>query len=371
MSEFRLCPALSEIDPNQWDALHDGRNPFLQHAFLAGLEQTGCLRADWGWQPLHPTLWHGRTLVAAAPGYLKDNSHGEFVFDHAWANAYARHGLDYYPKWLIGIPYTPVTGPRLLAADDGLRRQLVDGMIAEAARNPWSSVHVNFLPETESDAFSSDWLSRQDVQFHWRNRSWKDFQGFLDALKPKKRKNIRQERQKVRESGYCFRQLHGDELAEPELQAMYDFYLRTFDAYGNAAALTFDFFRHLARTMPRQLLVVLAERAGQIRAGALFLRGGDTLYGRYWGSNDDSPGLHFETCYYQGIDYCLREGLTAFEPGAQGEHKIARGFLPTPTHSRHWVADPRFRPALQAWCAAEKNAQAEYALQLRQADPYA
>lgn len=371
MSEFRLCPGLSEIDPVQWDALHDGGNPFLQHAFLAGLEQTGCLRTDWGWRPQHPTLWRGNTLVAAAPGYLKDNSHGEFVFDHAWANAYARYGLDYYPKWLIGIPYTPVTGPRLLAADDDLRRRLLDGMIAEATRNQWSSVHVNFPPERESGAFSPEWLARCDVQFHWRNRGWKDFPEFLAALQPKKRKNIRQERAKVRDAGYRFHQLHGDELGETELLAMYAFYTRTFDAYGNAAALTLDFFRHLADTMPKQLLIILAEREGSIRAGALFLRGGDTLYGRYWGSDEQSPGLHFETCYYQGIDYCLREGLTSFEPGAQGEHKIARGFLPTPTHSRHWIADARFHPALQTWCAAEQVAQAEYALHLQQAVPYA
>jgi predicted N-acyltransferase len=310
-------------------------------------------------------------LVAAAPGYLKDNSHGEFVFDHAWANAYARYGLDYYPKWLIGIPYTPVTGPRLLAADDDLRRRLLDGMIAEATRNQWSSVHVNFPPERESGAFPPKWLARCDVQFHWRNRGWKDFPEFLAALQPKKRKNIRQERAKVRDAGYRFHQLHGDELGETELLAMYAFYTRTFDAYGNAAALTLDFFRHLADTMPKQLLIILAEREGSIRAGALFLRGGDTLYGRYWGSDEQSPGLHFETCYYQGIDYCLREGLTSFEPGAQGEHKIARGFLPTPTHSRHWIADARFHPALQTWCAAEQAAQAEYALHLQQAVPYA
>lgn len=371
MIGFRICSALSEIPANQWDALHDGSNPFLQHAFLAGLEQTGCLRADWGWLPHHPTLWRGNVLVAAAPGYLKDNSHGEFVFDHAWANAYARYGLDYYPKWLIGIPYSPVTGPRLLAADDTLRCRLLDDMIADATRSHCSSVHVNFLPEIESAAFSTEWLARGDIQFHWRNRGWKDFPEFLGALLPKKRKNIRQEREKVRDAGYRFRQLHGNELGETELQAMYAFYARTFDAYGNAAALTLDFFRHLAKTMPKQLLIVLAEREGSIRAGAMFMRGGDTLYGRYWGSDEQSPGLHFETCYYQGIDYCLHEGLAAFEPGAQGEHKIARGFLPTPTHSRHWVADPRFRPALQAWCAAEKGAQAEYALQLQQADPYA
>jgi len=371
MADFRITRRLDDIPSSIWDRLHSCENPFLQHAFLSGMENTGCLKKEWGWTPWHPTLWEGNTLIAAAPGYLKDNSHGEFVFDHAWANAYARYGLDYFPKWLIGIPYSPVTGPRLMAPDEDIRRLLLDGMIAETERNGWSSLHVNVLPESEVGAFSPKWLARGDIQFHWRNRGWKDFPEFLGALQPKKRKNIRQERAKVQNAGYRFRQLHGDELGESELQAMYAFYARTFDAYGNSAALTLDFFRHLANTMPRQIMFVLAEREGCVCAGAMFLRGRDTLYGRYWGSNEQSPGLHFETCYYQGIDYCLREGLTSFEPGAQGEHKIARGFLPTPTHSRHWIADMRFRPALQAWCAAEKNALADYAQQLQQATPYA
>jgi len=368
---FRLLDSLAEVDGGVWDALHDGGNPFLAHALLAGLEHTGCLRPDWGWTPRHATLWRDGRLIAAAPGYLKANSHGEFVFDHVWADAYQRAGGRYYPKWLVGIPYTPVTGPRLLAADDDARRALLAAIVQQAAQDGLSSVHVNFLPESEQSVFNGEWLVRGDVQFHWRNRGWPDFEAFLASLQAKKRKNIRQERAKVAAAGYRFRIRHGDEASEDELAAMYGFYLRTFADYGNSPALTLDFFRHLARAMPRQLVLILAERDGALRAGALCLRGRDTLYGRYWGSAEDAPGLHFETCYYQGIDYCLREGLQTFEPGAQGEHKIARGFLPADTHSRHWVADTRFAQALAPWCAAERAAVVDYRLRAEAMGPYA
>ncbi|WP_439655167.1 GNAT family N-acetyltransferase [Thermomonas alba] len=354
MAAARLHRALSEIPAAAWDGLHDGRNPFITHAFLHGLEATGCLRPDWGWRPCHLGLWEGDVLVAAAPGYLKDNTHGEFVFDHAWAEAYARHGLPYYPKWLCAVPYTPVTGPRLLARDPKARAALLAAMQALVAQSGLSSAHVNFHRHAEDPAFGEDWLLREDTQFHWTNsRGWQDFEAFLAAFDHKHRKNIRQERRKVIEAGITFRIVHGDDAGEDDLAAMHGFYLQTFADYGNAPALTLEFFRHLARAMPRQLVLVLAERAGRTIAGALCLRGGDTLYGRYWGATELHPGLHFETCYYQGIDYCLREGLTRFEPGAQGRHKLARGFLPEAVRSRHWIAEPRFAAALRDWCAQE------------------
>lgn len=354
MPDIRLHRALSEIPATAWDALHDGRNPFIAHAFLHGLEATGCLRPDWGWTPCHLGLWDGERLVAAAPGYLKDNSHGEFVFDHAWAEAYARHGLHYYPKWLCAVPYSPVTGPRLLGRDAAARAALPEAMREWVARAGLSSAHVNFHLESDEAAFGADWLLREDIQFHWRNPGhWHGFEDFLAALDHKHRKNIRQERRKVADAGIRFRIVHGDEASEDDLAAMHGFYLQTFADYGNAPALTLDFLRHLARTMPRQLVLVLAERAGRTIAGALCLRGGDTLYGRYWGVIELHPGLHFETCYYQGITYCLREGLARFEPGAQGRHKLARGFLPVAVRSRHWIAEPRFAAALRDWCAQE------------------
>jgi len=361
MLELRLFSSLSDIPASAWDGLHDGGNPFVAHAFLAGLEHHGCLREHWGWSPRHAGLFDKGTLVAAAPAYRKDNSHGEFVFDHAWAQAYARYGLDYYPKWLVAVPYSPVTGPRLLARDDAQRRALLSAMAERTRADGLSSLHVNFPPDAELGAFDDAWLARGEVQFHWRNDAgWRDFDDFLAALSSKKRKNLRAEREQVRRAGITFRIVHGDEATDDDLADMHAFYSATQSEKGNHPALTLAFFRHLARTMPRHLVLVLADRGGETIAGALCLRGGDTLYGRYWGARDTLPGLHFETCYYQGIDYCLREGLHVFEPGAQGEHKIARGFLPVLTHSRHFIADTRFAEALRPWCAEERTATLRY-----------
>ncbi len=371
MYDARFLPSLADVRARDWDALHDGRNPFVAHAFLHGLESQGCLRRDWGWIPHHVTLWEGDTLVAAAPGYLKDNSHGEFVFDHAWAHAYARYGLDYYPKWLCAVPYSPVTGPRLLAQDAAHRKALLTAVRDEVLRLGLSSAHVNFHAEDEDDAFASDWLPRIDVQYHWRNPGhWRDFDGFLADFDHKHRKNIRQERAKVQRAGVVIRTVHGDEATAADLEAMFGFYLRTFQDYGNSPALTLPFLQHLARTMPRQLVMFLADHDDRTIAGALCLRGHDTLYGRYWGAEAPLPGLHFETCYYQGIAYCLREGLARFEPGAQGEHKIARGFLPAWVRSRHWIADPEFAGALAHWCDEESQAVRRYARTLQSHSPF-
>ncbi|HZW18040.1 MAG TPA: GNAT family N-acetyltransferase [Luteimonas sp.] len=354
MSNIRILDRLADVPAAAWDALHDGRNPFVAHAFLEGLERHDCIRPEWGWTPHHLTLWDGERLAAAAPGYLKNNSHGEFVFDHAWAHAYARYGQDYFPKLLCAVPYSPVTGPRLLARDDAARRALLEAMVALASDEGLSSAHVNFHLHEEADAFGPGWLSRTDLQYHWHNdRGWRDFDDFLAAMDHKHRKNIRQERAKVARAGVGVRIVHGDEATGADLQAIHALYLQTFAEYGNHPAISLDFVRHLAAEMPRSLVLFLAEQDGDPIAGALCLRGGDTLYGRYWGAFREVPGLHFETCYYQGIEYCLREELATFEPGAQGVHKIARGFLPTRVRSRHWIADPAFAQALRAWCGEE------------------
>jgi len=367
----RLLASLDEVAAADWDALHDGRNPFISHAFLSGLERHGCLRAHWGWAPRHLTLWRGRRLAAAAPGYLKGNSHGEFVFDHAWAHAYAQHGRAYYPKWLCAVPYSPCTGPRLLARDEATRRALVGAMAAAAAQAGLSSAHVNFHCAGDDACFGDDWLPRLDVQYHWRNDAgWRDFDDFLGAMDHRHRKKIRQERGKVARAGVALRVVYGGEAGDDELAAMHGFYLRTFAERGNTPALTLDFFRHLAAAMPRELVLVLAGRAGRTIAGAMYLRGGDTLHGRYWGADEYVPGLHFEACYYQGIEYCLREGLGRFEPGAQGEHKLARGFLPAFVRSRHWIADPAFAQALRAWCAQESIAVERHAAVLATHAPF-
>ena len=369
--ELRLLDSLSAIPASEWDGLHDGGNPFVCHAFLAGLEQHGCLRPAWGWQPRHAALYEDGRLLAAAPAYLKANSHGEFVFDHAWAHAYARYGQEYFPKWLGAVPYSPVPGPRLLAREPRWRQVLVEAMRVQADREALSSLHFNFLREAELDAFDPDWLARADVQFHWQNASgWRDFEDFLAAFNSRKRKNLRAERAQVARAGVQLRQVHGDEASDQDLADMHAFYCMTQSEKGNTPVLSLPFLRHLARAMPRSLLLVLAEREGRTIAGALFLRGGDTLYGRYWGASEAVPGLHFETCYYQGIEYCLREGLLRFEPGAQGEHKIARGFLPVITHSRHHVRDPDFAPALREWCAQERMSVLRYRDEVLEHSPF-
>ena len=363
--------SLASIPAADWDALHDGRNPFVSHAFLEGLERHGCLRDDWGWTPHHLVLWDDDDLIAAAPGYLKTNSHGEFVFDHAWARTYAHYGRDYYPKWLCAVPYSPVTGPRLLARTE-LYRQALLAAIPETIRDArCSSAHVNFLQADDDAIFDAGWLQRLDVQYHWRNDAgWLCFEDFLAAMDHKHRKNIRQERSKVARAGVSFRIVHGSDASEADLAAMHGFYLQTFADYGNSPALTFGFLCHLARSIPHALVLILADHEGETVAGALCLRGADTLYGRYWGASRSLPGLHFETCYYQGIDYCLREGLTRFEPGAQGEHKIDRGFLPAFVRSRHWIADPDFVAPLARWCEEEAIAIRSYSAQLAGHSPF-
>ncbi|HBK55454.1 MAG TPA: GNAT family N-acetyltransferase [Xanthomonadales bacterium] len=366
MDRLHILDRLDAIPEAEWNRLHDGGNPFLAHRFLSGLEHTGCLREHWGWRPQHAALYRDDQLVAAAPAYLKHNSHGEFVFDHAWADAYARNGLDYYPKWLIAIPYSPVPGPRLLARDDRARAAICRSLQQHCQDQGWSSLHINFLPEAETVACPSEWLARRDIQFHWRNPvsetdpAWTCFEDFLASLTHKKRKNIRAERAQVARAGVSFERLDGDRIGAAELAEMHDLYCQGFFEKGNSPALTLAFFQHLAETMADALVLILARLNGRIIAGALCLRGRDRLYGRYWGSRIELPGLHFETCYYQGIEYCLEHGLHHFEPGAQGEHKLARGFLPTCTHSRHWLAHPIFHHAIDTWCRQDRDAVDHY-----------
>lgn len=372
MHAARFHARLSEIPAADWNALLPGDNPFLSHAFLSGLEEHGCLDAAHGWTPHHLGLYQDGRLVAAAPLYLKANSHGEYVFDWSWAHAYARNGLDYYPKLLCAVPYSPVTGTRLLG-DSAFHENLVDTLHAECGRLGLSSAHANFCTETDAAAFGErdDWLPRFDWQFHWTNCGWRDFEDFLDALKPKKRKNIRQEREHMRRAGVHCEIRRGDEIDATAWRRIHDFYTATFDEKGNYPALTLDFFRHLGQAMPDRTLAVLARCGSDLIAMALLLRSRDTLYGRYWGCREHIPGLHFEVCYYQGIDYCIRHGLRRFEPGAQGEHKLARGFLPAMTRSFHYIADRRFRAAIGDALAREAATLRAYRRDLLEHAPYA
>lgn len=366
----RFVAGLSEVDATAWDALRGGDDPFTSHAFLEGLERSGCVQADWGWAPHHLLIEDAAgALRAAAPCYLKTNSHGEFVFDHAWAEAYHRAGLAYFPKLLVGVPYTPVTGPRLLCGNDArLRAELVGALQQFSGEHRLSSVHINF--HHSGEAPGGDWLSRSDLQFHWHNAGYAGFEDFLAALSAKKRKNLRQERAQVARAGIRLRRVHGGEASPDDIETVHRLYCRTFDQKGNHAAMSLAFFQHLARTQSRNLVLVLAERAGQILAMALCLRSSDTLYGRYWGCFEDVPGLHFECCYYQGIEYCIEQGLQRFEPGAQGEHKLARGFLPQITHSSHYLPMPAFRSAVAESLRHEVQWLQQYKDELLAHSPY-
>lgn len=376
MLTLRTHDALGDIDAVEWDALVCDDNPFVGHAFLSGLEQFGCLHESLGWRPRHLGLYRDDALVGALPLYLKGNSHGEYVFDWSWAHAWQSAGGDYYPKLLCAVPYSPVSGPRLLtgAQADAARHEklLADGLAQMTHELRLSSAHANFIAEHQLDAFDDRWLARFDWQFHWRNQDrWRDFADFLDALTHKRRKAIRHERALVARAGVACEFRDGGTLSDGEWRAMHALYLATFDDKGNTPALTFEFFRHCGRALPQRSHVAFARRSGEIIAGALFLSSAQTLYGRYWGARVQVPGLHFELCYYQGIEHCLRTGLRRFEPGAQGEHKLARGFLPVRTHSRHYIADARFRAALRAALTREAAAMEDYGHELMRHSPFA
>ena len=373
--ETRVLDGLGAVDAPAWDALDHGGHPFVSHAFLRGLEADGCLRADLGWRAQHVMLWRDGRLVAAAPAYRKMNSHGEFVFDHAWADAWERCGLPYYPKLLGAVPYTPVTGPRLLIAagePEETRRALVRALAGDAAARGWSGAHVNFPSGLDAAALEAQgWLRREDVQFHWRNPGWASFDDFLAALNAKRRKEIRRERARVAAEGWVFEARPGSDLAEDEITRLHGLYVGTFADKGNYPALTRAFFARLARDAADPLLAIIGRREGRIGAMALCLRGPGVLYGRYWGSDDPTPGLHFEACYYQGIDWCIRNRVEVFEPGAQGEHKIARGFLPVTTTSFHWLAEPALRAAVARALERERRAVADYARAAAAHSPFA
>jgi hypothetical protein len=372
----RIVSDFSTIDEADWARLELAGNPFLSHAFLAALESSGSVGPQLGWQPHHLALYEDNELAAFAPSYVKTNSHGEFVFDWAWADAYHRSGLSYYPKLLTAVPFSPVTGPRLLTLQDhpdtaALRERLAALALAECEEHGFSSWHCNFLPSDEADALArSGLMARHDWQFHWVNPGYDSFDQFLDGLKSRKRKNIRRERQQVVRSGVTFEWKDGSCLSPADLDLVYSCYTGTFNAYGNFPALNRTFFELLAGTLGPGLQVAFALRDGQPIAMSLFLQGGGRLYGRYWGALEELPGLHFEAAYYQGIEHCIRHGIGVFESGAQGEHKIARGFVPVQTHSMHYVRDPAFRRAIGEFLQRETSWLEKYGNELEQLAPY-
>ena len=367
---LRILDTLHDVPPDQWDALA-GSGPFLRHAFLHGLEASGCVGDDAGWSPCHLTLWEDGRLAGAMPLYLKSHSYGEYVFDWSWAEAYQRHGLPYYPKLLCAVPFTPATGPRLLAPTAALRRQLVDAAFALAAQQRVSSLHVLLPPETQAQELAACGLMiRSSVQFHWENRGWRDFDDFLSSMGHDKRKKIKQERRRVREAGIVFRRVSGADASEADWDFFTRCYQRTYRQHHSTPYLNRAFFRYLTRTMPHNVLLVIGSRDGQPIAAALNVHGASTLYGRYWGATEFHSGLHFETCYYQAIEFCIEHGLHVFEGGAQGEHKLARGLLPVRTLSAHWLAHPQFASAVDQFLARESQGIAGYLDELNEHTPF-
>ncbi|MET0291863.1 MAG: GNAT family N-acetyltransferase [Steroidobacteraceae bacterium] len=370
----RTLSSLDSVDAAAWDALVEDGSPFLGHAFLSLLEQTGCVGAHTGWNPAHLVLEDERGLRGAVPAYLKSHSWGEFVFDFGWAQAYARHGLRYYPKLSCAVPFTPASGPRLLARSgerDAVAPALIEAIEAEVQRRELSSAHVLFVDEHDRAAFeAAGWLLRRDCQFHWHNRDYGDFDAYLATFTAEKRKKAKRERRRVDESGIRFQTLHGDELDDGLCDLLHDLHRHTFVAHGHEPYLTREFFRAVAPRLGRRLMVKLALHEGRPVATALFFRSDSTLYGRYWGAIGDFHSLHFEACYHQGIEYCIEHGLVRFEPGTQGEHKVARGFEPTITWSAHHIADYRFRDALQEFIDREAPAVEAYAAEIDQHTPF-
>ena len=366
-----ILERIADIEAGDWNRLAGAAYPFLQHEFLHAAEATECVARGSGWEPRHLVLRaaDGRA-VAAMPLYEKTHSWGEFVFDWAWAQAYHRAGVEYFPKLVSAVPFTPAPSPRLLGDAEFAPRLLAAAL--ELARDAGhSSLHVLFPEANELDTLRAAGLKlRKDCQFHWHNRDYRSFDDFLATFSSAKRKKARRDRRHVSEQGIAFRWLAGDALDAATWSDVYDLISNTFMRRGSMPYFDYDFFLEVSRRLPRQILVVLAERRNTPVAAAVFYVGADTLYGRYWGSDVSVPGLHFEACYYQGIEYCLREGLSRFEPGAQGVHKIARGFLPTIVRSRHWIADARFAGALRDWCADESAAVLRHAAILSERSPF-
>jgi predicted N-acyltransferase len=364
----RLAPGVSAVDARQWDALAGTDDPFLSHAFLSALEASGSVGADTGWSPL-PILIddEGGNLAGAAPAYLKTHSQGEYVFDHGWADGFERAGGQYYPKLQIAVPFTPVPGRRLLGAR---RQHLLAAAEAVVVQNGLSSAHATFIADGEVAEFDRrGWLLRTGIQYHWYNRDYSDFDAFLGALTSRRRKVVRKERNAAQD-GLDFVALRGSEIRPTHWNAMWDFYQDTGARKWGHPYLTRSFFDLLGKAMGDRVLLMLALRGGTPIAGALNLIGADTLYGRYWGTSEEQPFLHFELCYYQAIEWAIAHGLKWAQAGAQGEHKLARGYEPVLTHSAHFIANPGFRQAVAQFLDGERVMIAQEMALLREDLPY-
>jgi predicted N-acyltransferase len=385
---IRVSNAPSEVDSRAWDALLATQvhpTPFMRHAYLAAMQESGSATAATGWNAHFITLHRDDALCAACVVYLKDHSYGEYVFDWAWASAYQQHGLEYYPKAVIAVPYTPVPGTRLIAVDEAARAALLQAVQAWCESVNVSSAHMLFAADADMQgATDATWMARHTVQFHWNNTTpgYADFDHFLQSMNQEKRKKIKQERRKVAEAGVTFRHSEGADISAADWDFFYRCYAQTYREHGNPPYLTPDFFRRMAATMPEHWLLFVAEREGKPVASSLIAVGARSTgatgifdskdrvaYGRYWGAVEHVDCLHFEACYYQPIEWCIQHGLKRFEGGAQGEHKMARALLPTPTHSAHWLAHPSFSEAVARFLEREKAGVENYLEALNQHSP--
>ena len=367
--------SILDVDARAWNVLARDY-PFFRHEFLSALERAGCVGEGTAWEPTYLTCSdEAGQLIGALPLYVKYDSRGEFVFDWSWAAAYERAGLSYYPKLVSAVPFTPATGRRLMV--DGaaefkpVATHLIGAARALGTEINASSLHVLFPTDRQRDYLGGEGLMpRKSCQFHWHNDGYEDFEAFLDRFTSMKRKKVRRERRRVAEADVTFEQLAGDAPSERDWDAVYQYYANTFLRRGRAPYLNREFFAEVSRTMPENLVIMLARYGERPIATAICFRGEDTLYGRYWGSLADFHSLHFEACYYQGIEYCIREGLSRFEPGTQGEHKLSRGFTPMATWSNHWIADPEFARAIGHFLHRERDHVDAYMLELAAHAPY-
>ena len=375
-TDFRveIVTSLNQISASEWDALTDG-TPLLSHAFLSALENSGSVGQGTGWLP-HPLIIKAgdkssKKLVAAMPLYLKTHSYGEYVFDWAWADAYQRSGLDYYPKLLSAIPFSPITSRRLLTEEPELQLLMIEAMENVMQQNQLSSAHILFPDEACAKQLEAvGWLKRSGVQFRWQNKNYQDFEAFLASLSHDKRKKIHQERKKISQLGIVCRQIKGVDATEQDWDFFYQCYTNTYREHHSTPYLTHDFFGEIGKTMPENLLLIVAELDGKAIASTLNIYNQTTLYGRYWGAMQFVSGLHFELCYYQAQQFCIAEEITFFEGGAQGEHKLARGFEARPTYSYHKIAHPDFEHAIKHFLLREAEGIAAYTNELEERAPF-
>ncbi len=372
--ELKILDSLATIPSKDWDALIDN-NPTLRHAFLQSMIDAACTTAKTGWLPQFLTLWReieGKpSLCGAVPLYVKSHSYGEYVFDWAWAEAYQRHGLEYYPKLLSAIPFTPCSGGRLLAKTSADKKLLVDGLISLAEQSDVSSLHVLFpVADDHQLLIEAGMMPRTSIQFHWQNTDYKSFDDFLATMSHDKRKKVKQERRKVNEAGITFRRLVGADITDADWDFFAACYDQTYRAHFSTPYLNRKFFGLIGKRMPENVLLIIAEREGKPIASALNLFDEHTLYGRYWGGLAFHSGLHFETCYYQALEFCIARGIQVFEGGAQGEHKLARGFLPVKCHSAHWLKHPRFAKAVEDFLRRESGGIERHVNELEESSPF-